>query len=153
MTLEMTSCPWHLFVNVCLHSRSFSLPADWRKSDSSVDGEPQGNWRRNSNSRASYPGQFALSELPEEAWNRVRLREGVLGEFSQQAWLVTAQPKSPRTTGNEAANSRDVVASSPSFSHPAARAPPGQLARRLQKIRLGRLILIAHVLPGHKITA
>ena len=25
--------------------------ADWRKSDSSVDGEPQGNWRWNSNSR------------------------------------------------------------------------------------------------------
>ena len=22
--------------------------------------------------RASYPGQFALSELPEEAWNRLR---------------------------------------------------------------------------------
>ena len=33
-----------------LHSRSFPLHADWRKSDSSVDGEPQGNWRRNSNS-------------------------------------------------------------------------------------------------------
>ena len=28
----------------------FSLRGDWRKSDSSVDGEPQGNWRRNSNS-------------------------------------------------------------------------------------------------------
>ena len=51
-----------------LHSRSFPLHADWRKSDSSVDGEPQGNWRRNS-------------------------------------------------------NSGDVVASSPSFSRPAARAP------------------------------
>ena len=32
---------------------------------------------------ASHPGQFALSELPEEAWNRVR------------------HPKSPWTTGNE----------------------------------------------------
>ena len=28
-----------------LHSRSFPLRADWRKSDSLVDGEPQGNWR------------------------------------------------------------------------------------------------------------
>ena len=27
------------------------IRADWRKSNSSVDGEPQGNWRRNSNSR------------------------------------------------------------------------------------------------------
>ena len=33
--------------NVCLHSRSFPFHADWRKSDSSVDEEPQGNWRWN----------------------------------------------------------------------------------------------------------
>ena len=57
-----------MFFNVCLHSRSFPLRTDWRKSDSSVDGEPQGHWR----------------------WN---------------------------------SNSRDAVASSPSFSRPAARAP------------------------------
>ena len=37
--------------NVCLHSRSFPLCADWRKSNSSVDGEPHGNWRWNSSSR------------------------------------------------------------------------------------------------------
>ena len=54
--------------NVCLHSCSFPLLTDWQKSDSSVDREPQGNWR----------------------WNL---------------------------------NSRDEVASSPSFSRPAARAP------------------------------
>ena len=60
-------------VNVCLHLRSLPPRADWRKSDSPVDGEPQGNWCRNS-------------------------------------------------------NSRDVVASSPSFSHLATRAP-GELAR------------------------
>ena len=41
----------HVFFNVCLHSRSFPLCADWRKFDSSVDEEPQGNWRWNSNSR------------------------------------------------------------------------------------------------------
>ena len=40
-----------MFFNVCLHSRSFPLRADWRKSDSSVEGEPQGNWWWNSNSR------------------------------------------------------------------------------------------------------
>ena len=39
------------FFNVCLRSRSFPLHADWRKSDSSVDREPQGNWNWNSNSR------------------------------------------------------------------------------------------------------
>ena len=59
---------WLLFLNVCLHSRSFRLRADQFKSDCSVDGEPQGNWR----------------------WN---------------------------------SNSRDVIASSPSFSRPATRAP------------------------------
>ena len=49
MTLVMTSL--HVFFNVCLHSRSFLRRADWRKSDSSVDGETQGNWRWNSNYR------------------------------------------------------------------------------------------------------
>ena len=41
-----------------LHSHSFPLRSDWGKTDSSVNGEPQGNWRWNSNSRgviASYP--------------------------------------------------------------------------------------------------
>ena len=30
-----------MFFNVCLHSCSFLLCADWRKSDSSADGEPR----------------------------------------------------------------------------------------------------------------
>ena len=30
-------------LGTCLHSRSFPLRADWRKSDSSVDGEPKRN--------------------------------------------------------------------------------------------------------------
>ena len=38
------------FFNGCLHSL-VPLCADRQKSDSSVDGEPQGNWRWNSNSR------------------------------------------------------------------------------------------------------
>ena len=59
---------FHVFFNVCLHSRLFALCPDWQKSDSLVDGEPQANWR----------------------WN---------------------------------SNSSEVVASSPSFSRPAARAP------------------------------
>ena len=57
-----------MFFNVGFHLRSFPLHVDWRKSDRSVDEEPQGKWR----------------------WN---------------------------------SNSRDAVASSPSFSNPAARAP------------------------------
>ena len=44
MTLKMSfaigAC-FHVFFNVCLHSSSFSLRADWRKSSSSVDGMPQ----------------------------------------------------------------------------------------------------------------
>ena len=40
-----------MFFNVCLHSHTFPLHADWRKSDCSVDGEPQENLRWNSNSR------------------------------------------------------------------------------------------------------
>ena len=59
---------WLVFLNVYLHLCSFLLHADWWKSDHSVDREPQGIWR----------------------WN---------------------------------SNSRDVIASSPSFSHPAIRVP------------------------------
>ena len=33
---------FNVFFNVCLHSRTFPLRADWRKSDSSVDREPLG---------------------------------------------------------------------------------------------------------------
>ena len=50
MTLVMTSLLLARVFNHCLHSRPFSLCADWRESDSSVNGQP-GNWRRNSNSR------------------------------------------------------------------------------------------------------
>ena len=62
---------FHVFYNVCLHSRWFPLCAHWRKSDSSVDREPQGNWRWNSNSRdvlASSPNYCLLpfpAPLPE----------------------------------------------------------------------------------------
>ena len=47
---------------------------------------------------ASYPGQFALSKL-----TRGGLEPSAIGEFSREAWQVTSNPKSPRTTGNEAA--------------------------------------------------
>ena len=50
------------FFNVCSHSHSFSLRADWRKSDSSVDGEPQGNWKRNLTLQALLPYRPAARE-------------------------------------------------------------------------------------------
>ena len=56
-----------MFFNVCLHSRSFLLHTDCRKSDSSVDMEPQVNWRPNSNSRdlvVSSPS-FSRATTPE----------------------------------------------------------------------------------------
>ena len=39
---------FRVFFNVCLHSGSFPIRADWRRSDSSVDGQLQGNWTQNS---------------------------------------------------------------------------------------------------------
>ena len=63
MTLVMTSLPlacafmcFSMFVYIILCS--FTLQADWRKSDRSVNGESQENWRWNSNYRekvASFP--------------------------------------------------------------------------------------------------
>ena len=42
---------FHVFFSVCLRSRSSPLRANWREFGSPVDGEPPGNWRRNSYSR------------------------------------------------------------------------------------------------------
>ena len=53
-------------VNVCLHSRSFLLPTDWWKSDSSVKEEPQGNWRQNSNSRGAVVNSPSFSHSAPE---------------------------------------------------------------------------------------
>jgi len=48
--ITLDAC-FHVFFNVCLHSCWFPLCADWWKSDSSVNVEPLGNWRQNSNFR------------------------------------------------------------------------------------------------------
>ena len=53
--------PYHVFFGVCLYSRSFPLRADWRKSESSVVREPQGNWTRNSNSREEVASSTSFS--------------------------------------------------------------------------------------------
>ena len=47
----MTSLPLACAFQCLLHLPSFLLSADWQKSDSSVNRDPQGNWRWNSNSR------------------------------------------------------------------------------------------------------
>ena len=39
--------------------------ADWRKLDSSVDGEPQGNWRWNSNHRDVVRSSSFLAQPPD----------------------------------------------------------------------------------------
>ena len=54
-TLGTTSLPLaRVFQFLITISRSFPLRTDWRKSDSSVDGEPRGNWRWSSNSKLSF---------------------------------------------------------------------------------------------------
>ena len=67
---------FHVFSNASLHSPSFPLRADWRKSDSSVDGEPQVNWRRNALSGdvvASSPSfSCPAARAPRRAYSQVR---------------------------------------------------------------------------------
>ena len=70
----------NVFQCLYTHSRSFLLRADWRKSDSSFEGEPRGNWRRHSNSRvavASSPAAFSArqQERPGELARRVVLHK------------------------------------------------------------------------------
>ena len=67
---------FHVFSNASLHSPSFPLRADWRKSDSSVDGETQVNWRRNAPSGdvvASSPSfSCPAARAPRRAYSQVR---------------------------------------------------------------------------------
>ena len=63
------------FLNVFLHSCSSQLRGDWRKSYSSVDGEPQGNWRWNSNSREVLASSPSFSHLR---------RQSAPGEFGRR---------------------------------------------------------------------
>ena len=51
MTFVMTSLSLACVFQCCLHSRSFLLRTDWQKYESSVNREPQVNWRWNSNPR------------------------------------------------------------------------------------------------------
>ena len=62
--------------NVCLHSRSFLLHADYWKSDSSVNGEPQGNQRWNSNSRGTVANSPFFSRSTSRVPRRLSLLAG-----------------------------------------------------------------------------
>ena len=67
---------FHVPLNVSLHSRSFPLRADWRKLDSSVDGEPQGNWKQNSNSRDVVTSSPSFSRSTTERSGELSRRQG-----------------------------------------------------------------------------
>ena len=72
MTLVMMSLPLaHVFQCLLKFGLVYLLCADWWKSDSSVNGEPQGNWRWNSSSEdvvASSPSSFHPADtVPQRA--------------------------------------------------------------------------------------
>ena len=82
------ACVFQCLFTLILHS--FLLRLDWWKCDSSVDGEPQGNWRWNSNSRDVFasspsfsrpalprPGELA-HRLPPQKGNRLRRAQTLL---------------------------------------------------------------------------
>ena len=70
--------------------------ADWRESDSSVDGEPQGNWRWNSNFRDEVASSPSFSARPGElacklTVTRCRSKQSVFCTFPKRlsGWLVS----------------------------------------------------------------
>ena len=76
------ACVFQCLFTLILHS--FLLRLDWWKCDSSVDGEPQGNWRWNSNSRdvfASSPS-FSRPALPRRACSQATPIKGKRTEKS-----------------------------------------------------------------------
>ena len=99
MTLAMTSSPvaraFRCFLNVCLHSRSFPLRADWQKSDSSVDGEPQLNWRRNSNSRDVVASSASFSRPPHQIARRLALKGLAVWPLSSSYLNIICQLRFP----------------------------------------------------------
>ena len=61
----------NVFFCICLHSPLFLLRADWRKTESSVNGEPQGTWRWNSNFSDVVPFPAPPPEHPGELARRL----------------------------------------------------------------------------------
>ena len=84
---------FHVPLNVCLHSRSFPLRADWRKLDSSVDREPQGNWKQNSNFRDVVTSSPSFSRSADRALRRTfsqaRIMVIVRAHFFYTFWVYS----------------------------------------------------------------
>ena len=101
-----------MFFNVCLHLSSFPLRADWRKFDSSVDGEPQGNWRWNSNSRdvvASSPSfSRRAARTPRRACSQAKKRIQALLETCKKDVGRITYEKRKRTIPLKTSHSLDL---------------------------------------------
>ena len=69
------------------------IRADWWKSDSSVDREPQGNWRWNSNSRDSCKLSFLFPAPPPKHPRELACRLWLVNEWSRYFWLSPADWK------------------------------------------------------------
>ena len=82
MILVMTSLPLARVSQSLFTFALVLLRADWRRSDSSVDGEPQGYWRWNSNSRdvvASSPSFFRPSaRSPRKACSQANMKSQLI---------------------------------------------------------------------------
>ena len=81
------------FYNVCLHSRSFPLCTNWWKSDSSVNAEPQENWKWNSNSREVVTSSPSLSHATNRAPRRACLQATLRLLFNYLYRLTLLQTK------------------------------------------------------------
>ena len=79
-----------MLFNVCSQLSSFPLPADWRKSDSSVDGE---KWRWNSNFRDVVASTFSFSRsaTSRAAW-RACLQAKRTVDHSTYVTLIICSP-------------------------------------------------------------
>ena len=74
--ITLATC-FSMFVHI---RAGFRLRADWRKSESSVDGEPQGDWRWNSNSRNVVASSPSFSPPPARAPRRACSQASSLGK-------------------------------------------------------------------------
>ena len=90
----MTSLPW-------AYSRSFPLRPDWWKSDRSVYGEPQGNWRWKSNSRDVVVSSLSFSRpaarAPRRACSQARYCSGSLQLLHYVIWWLQSSATARNT--------------------------------------------------------
>ena len=87
-----------MFFSDCLHLRSFPLKADRQKSDSSVDGEPQENWRWNSNCRDVVASSPSFSRSAARAPRRACSHAGQNYSFVSHKYVSRALYQTVQTT-------------------------------------------------------